>query len=72
MNNHLTRTLSRGQPTQITRIFILPESIHATCVVTLCTEELGTMSKYDLRGATLRGAMLRGVTLRGATLRGAS
>ena len=34
-------------------IFILHENIHAMRVVTLSTEELGTMSKTNLRGITL-------------------
>ena len=45
--------------------------------ITICAEEQGTMSKYDLRGAFLRwatlwGATMRETTLRGATMRGAS
>lgn len=40
-------------PRGFTRIFILHENINATRVVTVSAEELGTMSKNNLKGLTL-------------------
>ena len=34
-------------------IFIFYENIVSMCEVTVCAKELGTMSKYSLRGITL-------------------
>jgi hypothetical protein len=40
-------------PSGFTRIFLLHENIHATRVVTLSAEEMGTMSKNNFKGINL-------------------
>ena len=50
-------------PSDCTRSFILHENIHATHVVTLSVEGLGTMSKNKLGGITLGIGLDRGGTL---------